>query len=256
MLAAFLKYHRNFYKFAKQVVMILAGICIGINITGWQLTDKYQYIGLKVVWDNYCVIIIFSSVLFGLSFINHLNHCVNLKKNEEQNVVNSYYERFMSDNVLYDNHKHDAKYICKFLFESNLKTLGISGRYGSGKSIIMDKIINITSSRANQYVVISPLSCNIEEIPTYVVGQMERVLRNMGIYTNNTRQINDVARDSHLGPLINIVNGNQTLSDLYFNLRELIKESDIKLTVVVDDLDRIYDKKQIQSIFTILDSII
>ena len=93
-------------------------------------------------------------------------------------------------------------------------------------------------------------------IPTYIIGQIEKVLKENGIYTNNTRQIISTIQNGFLSSLLNIINENQTLSDLYKNLRDLIKEQDIKLTIIVDDLDRIYDKKQIQAIFIILDSIV
>ena len=254
---AFLKYYRNFYRFAFQIVLILIGISIAINLLGRYIVDKYEYIGIIAIWDNYHQIIVICTALIFISFlISPINNYIEKINNNTRDIINGYYKKLMIDKELYDSRKYDAKYVCKFLFESSLKSLGLSGRYGVGKSFIMDRIIKTTCSRRNLYVVISPLSCSIEEIPTYIVGQIEKVLKENGIYTNNTRQIINTIKNTYLLSLINVINENQTLSDLYKNLKKLIKNLDVKLTIIVDDFDRIYDKKQIQQIFIILDSIV
>lgn len=253
----FLKYYRNFYKFAFQIVLILIGICFAINLLGRYIVDKYEYIGIIAIWDNYHQIIAICAALIYISFlISPINNYIEKINNNTRGIINGYYKKLMLDKELYDSRKYDAKYVCKFLFESNLKSLGLSGKYGAGKSFIIDKIIKTTRSIRNLYVVISPLSCKGEDISSYIVGQIERVLKENGIYTNNARQIFNTIQNSYLSSLLNIINGNQTISDLYKNLYELINGLDIKLTIIVDDLDRIYDKKQIQLIFIILDSIV
>ena len=248
-------YYRNFYRFFIQILYYFIGICLGINLTGWLITDKYIFVGIKALWNNYYQVLIVSVILFIISLIILFIISFFMSKGMNRGI-SRYIKKIMDDKMLYDNHKYDAKYICKFIFESHLRTLGVSGKYGTGKTIIMNEIIDITSSIRNIYVTISPLSCNVEEIPTYIVGQIEKVLKDSGIYTNNTRQIINTIQNGYLSSIINFVNGNQTISNLYDNLRELISKLDIKLTIIVDDLDRIYDKKQIQTIFIILDSII
>lgn len=249
-----LKYYRNYYKFDVYILFILFEICLVINLTGEHITDKYVYVGIKALWDNYYLTLIVSAISIVLSRI--IIPCIDSVFRNKNRGISVYCEEIMNDKKLYDSHKHDAVYICKFIFESRLRTLGVSGRYGMGKTVIMKEIIGITGSIRNIYVTISPLSCNIEEIPTYIVGQIEKVLKDRGIYTNNTRQITNTIQNGYLSSMINVVSGNQTISDLYKNLRKSICELDIKLTIIVDDLDRIYDKKQMQAIFIILDSII
>ena len=225
---------------------------MSINLIGCFYADKYQFIGIKAMCENYYIsTAIVSLVLWSISQFKLNGKSKNYKKD-----INEYINKIVEDDELFDCHKDDANYICKFLFKSNLKTLGISARYGMGKTVIMNKVIGTTNSKKNLYVEISPLSCNIEEIPTYIIGQIEKVLKENGIYTNNTRQIINTIQNSYLSSLLNIINDNQTLSDLYKNLRDLIKDQDIKLTIIVDDLDRIYDKKQIKTIFIILDAIV
>ena len=237
----FIKYYKNFYQLVIWINCILVCICLSINLVGCFYVGKYQFIGIKAICENYYILTAF---IFN-------KKCKNCKID-----IIEYNKKIEEDEELFDCHKDDAKYVCKFLFKSNLSTLGISARYGVGKTFIMNKVIDVTSTERNLYVEISPLSCSIEEIPTYIIGQIEKVLKENGIYTNNTRQIISTIQNGFLSSLLNIINENQTLSDLYKNLRDLIKEQDIKLTIIVDDLDRIYDKKQIQAIFIILDSIV
>lgn len=219
---------------------------------GYFYADKYQFIGIKAICENCYILTAFFSFVFWYKSWSKFS-----KKSENfRNSINEYVKKIEDDKELYDSHKDDAKYICKFLFESKLRTLGISGEYGVGKSKIMKTVKKVTESDSKLYVEISPLSCSIEEMPTYIIGQIERVLKDKGIYTNNTRQIINTIQNGYLSSLLNTINDNQTLSDLYKNLRDLIKKQDIQLTIIVDDLDRIYDKKQIQAIFIILDAIV
>lgn len=246
------KYYKNFYQLVIWINCIFVGICLSINLVGCFYAGKYQFIGIKAMRENYYIL----TAIVSLVFWSISRFKFNRKSKNFKNDINEYFKKIVEDEELFDCHKDDANYICKFLFKSNLKTLGISARYGMGKTVIMNKIIGTTNSKKNLYVEISPLSCNIEEIPTYIIGQIEKVLKENGIYTNNTRQIINTIQNSYLSSLLNIINDNQTLSDLYKNLRDLIKDQDIKLTIIVDDLDRIYDKKQIKTIFIILDAIV
>ena len=248
----FFKYYKNFYQLVVWINCILACICLSINLVGCFYFGKYQFIGIKAMCENYYISTVFFSFVFWI-----ISQFIFNKKNKNCRIdIAEYIKKIADDKKLFDCHKDDAKYICKFLFESNLNTLGISARYGMGKTVIMNKIIEITSSKKNLYVEISPLSCSIEEIPTYIISQIEKVLKENGIYTNNTREIINTIQNSYLSSILNIINDNQTLSDLYKNLRDLIKDQDIRLTIIVDDLDRIYDEKQIQAIFIILDAIV
>lgn len=248
----FIMYYKNYYQFAIWINCILIGICLGINLVGWRVTDKYILVGINAMYENYYWLTIITSL--ALYLISRYRY--DKKSKECKNNISEYYNKIEVDKNLYNSHKDDTKYICKFLFESNLRTLGVSARYGMGKTIIMEKIINITKSERNLYVVISPLSCSIEEIPNYIIGQIEKVLKENGIYTNNTRQIANIIQNGYLSSLLNVISKNQTLSDLYENLRNLINGLDIQLTIIVDDLDRIYDKNQIKAIFIILDAIV
>ena len=248
----FIKYYKNFYQLVVWINCILVCICLSINLVGCFYAGKYQFIGIKAMHENYYILTAIVSLVFWIisQFI------FNRKSKNYKNDINEYIKKIIEDEELFDCHKDDAEYICKFLFESNLKTLGISARYGMGKTVIINKVIEITSSKKNLYVEISPLSCNIEEIPTYIISQIEKVLKENGIYTNNTRQIINTIQNEYLSSILNIINDNQTLSELYKNLHNLIERLDIQLIIIVDDLDRIYSKKQIQMIFIILDVIV
>lgn len=248
----FIKYYKNFSQLAIWINCILVCICLSINLVGCFCFGKYQIIGIKAIYENYYILTaIISFVFWIISQVKFKNKSRNYK-----NDIKEYIKKIVEDVELFDCHKDDAKYICKFLFESNLNTLGISARYGAGKTTIMNKVIDVTSSKKNLYVKISPLSCSIEEMPTYIISQIEKVLEENGIYTKNTRQIINTIQNSYLSSLLNIINDNQTLSELYKNLQNLIEGLDIQLTILVDDLDRIYDTKQIKQIFIILDAIV
>ena len=252
LLVAFIKYYKNFYRFVKWIICAFVGICLGINLVGWLITERYSFVGVKAMCENYYIFTLFISL--ALCFISKF--VFNIKSKSCGYSTNKFIKKIEDHEKLYDSHKDDAKYICKFLFESNMRTLGISGRYGSGKTVIIKEIRRITESDKHIFIEITPLACSVEEIPTYIIGQIEKALKKNGIYTNNTMRIFNTIQNGYLSSLINIINDNQTLSDLYVNLHELIENLDIKLTIIVDDLDREYDNKQIKAIFVILDTII
>ena len=212
----FIKYYKNFHLFVLWVNCILVCICFSINLVGLYITEKYIFVGIKAMCENYYIV----TAIVSLMFWSISKFKINKKSKKHKNDINEYIKKIVADEELYDSHKEDAKFICRFLIESNLNTLGISARYGTGKTKTMEKVINVMNSETNLFVTISPLSCNIEEIPTYIMGQIEKVLKENGIYTNNTRQIINTIQNSYLSSLINIISDNQTLSELYKNLHE------------------------------------
>ena len=248
----FLKYYRNYFKHTARIIIFFAAVCMAVNLVGLFVTDKYEYYGLKAICENRYYLTLFVCIFYFLISIWLSKKCD--KNNTKDHTV--YIDKIMKDDKLYESHKYDAEYIIKFLFESKLKTLGVSGRYGTGKTIIIREIMKFTKSSRNIYVEITPLACSIEEMPTYIVGQIEKVLKSKGIYTDNTRQIINTIQNGYLSSLMGFFDKNQTLSELYFNLCDMVKSLDLNITIIVDDLDRVYDVKQIETIFIILDSIV
>ena len=102
----------------------------------------------------YCIL-----YLFILSQKENDKSKINLKTHEE----------------LFTERKYDLKRLIDYL--NNFSIIGINGEWGSGKSFLTDHLEDFT------LVKIDLLSCNIDEIQSVIINEIDKLLKNEGIFS-------------------------------------------------------------------------
>ena len=83
---------------------------------------------------------------------------------------------FKNNEDLFVEHKYDLKRLLNYL--ENFSIIGINGEWGSGKSFLTDHLKNFI------LIKIDLLSCNIDEIQTVILNELDKLLKNQGINRN------------------------------------------------------------------------
>ena len=151
---------------------------------------------------------------------------------------------------LYPKRKKDLERIKKYLKEFN--SIGVNGIWGSGKTILINHLINDLSDHY-EFVVTDLLSCNLDEVQTTILDEMQKVFNRQRIFSRHSSQLKRIlGAISWLDKLQDVVLPESTsyraaLDGFQSELGALGK----KIVIVFEDIDRINDEKIIKKIFSI-----
>lgn len=151
-------------------------------------------------------------------------------------------------------HEADLYRLKSYLTTNDISSIGINGAWGTGKSFIVQKLINDYEIKAKYEVIeIDLLTCNLNEIDIVLLDYIDRCLKSNGIFSSAASEIRQVPSSNFfIQYLKNIAfNNTNTLSSSYKDIKEKVSYLDKKILIVYEDIDRISDINIIKKIFSI-----
>ncbi|WP_459883639.1 P-loop NTPase fold protein [Clostridium novyi] len=137
--------------------------------------------------------------------------------------------------------------------------IGINGKWGSGKSVLISSLINDCSKNNTYYIYIQPMISDTRQslIKKFQDG-VAKLMRNHGIYSGRNSSLNKYFKEIlqlvyfnnkvTLADFIDITSDDSYYKDLKKELQEdinlLLDKGSKKLLVIIDDFDRVDEDKQ------------
>ena len=154
-----------------------------------------------------------------------------------------------NDGDLFVEHKYDLERLLNYL--NYFSIIGINGEWGSGKSFLTNHLKNFT------LIKIDLLSCNVDEIQTVILNELDKLLKNQGIFSPFSPKLKKILQQGKLFENIsqlfvkNDISYSEAITGLYNNLRSINKP----VVIVYEDLDRVENTTVIKQILDISEKI-
>ncbi|WP_454881343.1 KAP family P-loop NTPase fold protein [Sphingobacterium detergens] len=207
------------------------------------------------IWD-----IAFISLL--ILYFKDLKMCTEEKKEKEDKKKSIWIEDLPIDSLEEDTFRrtHFAKELAEQLEKKNSKksfVIGIVGEYGSGKSSFINLIKTHLDRQKVEIIEFdawrSKKAENIHlDFFDHLANELSNSSNNISqLITSYSKKLSriDSSLDKvfkRIGVLNQLVNNFQSDSDEYGRINEILKESNKKLIVIIDDLDRLYSNEIIE----------
>ena len=154
----------------------------------------------------------------------------------------------------------DFDRIKNYLFNEELKEnrIGIVGEWGSGKTFLLN-MLQTDESVAREYniIIIESLSLKVEKIQSYIVLEIKKILQERGIYSKASSNLYDIlTKDYWYSSILRFFfprteSYTESLNELKRDLQKLDK----KILLVVEDIDRLNEPKDVRLFFDIVEKL-
>mgnify|MGYP000983442305 CR=1 FL=1 len=190
--------------------------------------ESFSELTINILIVCYCIL-----YLFILSQKENDKSKINLKTHEE----------------LFTERKYDLKRLIDYL--NNFSIVGINGEWGSGKSFLTDHLQDFT------LIKIDLLSCNIDEIQTVILNEIDKLLKNQGIFSPFSPKLKKIIQQDKLFENISqlFVKNDISYSDAITGLRNNLRSINKPVVIVYEDLDRVENSTVIKQILGISEKI-
>lgn len=190
--------------------------------------ESFSELTINILIVCYCIL-----YLFILSQKENDKSKINLKTHEE----------------LFTERKYHLKRLIDYL--NNFSIVGINGEWGSGKSFLTDHLQDFT------LIKIDLLSCNIDEIQSVIINEIDKLLKNEGIFSPFSPKLKKIIQQGKLFENISLffikndISYSEAITGLRNNLRSITKP----VVIVYEDLDRVENSTVIKQILGISEKI-
>lgn len=181
-----------------------------------------------------------------LNFINAILYDKILKKNE------------ISDKEIFPEREEDIKYILKFIEtkdNKNITTLGIDSKFGTGKTFIVEKILERLNTEEYEQIKVRCLFLEKEEVYYYIIEKIKKVLSKNLIFISNLKKFHKsilkIFDNKFLGGLNELLS-DSSKTDEIDNLKDIIRKLKKTIVIVFDDIDRTQDIEKIEKILSFI----
>lgn len=150
---------------------------------------------------------------------------------------------------LFVERKYDLERLLNYL--NNFSIIGINGEWGSGKSFLIDHLKNFI------LIKIDLLSCNIDEIQSVIINEIDKLLKKEGIFSPFSPKLKKIMQQGKLFENISLffIKNNISYSDAITGLRNNLKSINKPVVIVYEDLDRVENSTVIKQILGISEKI-
>lgn len=212
--------------------------CIA-NLTA--LVIAKQFIHHTLHWDWLNIIICIAHTLVYLVI---LGLCIYFEKKQVINQV---------DNIaLFNRRRYDLERIKKYIETEDI--LGVNGIWGSGKSFIINQLkLNLDNGGKYIFIDVDLLSCNLDEIQTILLNEMERVLYEHKIIPTYSTKLKRLLHENvvyrYLYTLL--MRDHISYSEALTGFMQEISLLNKIIVIVYEDIDRITNVDIVKKIFSI-----
>ena len=154
-----------------------------------------------------------------------------------------------NDGDLFVERKYDLERLLNYL--NYFSIIGINGEWGSGKSFLTDHLKNFI------LIKIDLLSCNVDEIQTVILNELDKLLKNQGIFSPFSPKLKKILQQGKLFENIsqlfvkNDISYSEAITGLHNNLKSINKP----IVIVYENLDRVENTTVIKQILGISEKI-
>lgn len=183
-------------------------------------------------------------MLIGISIVLFIK----VKRNFKILKINSKKKEYK----LFEEREVDLKRIEKSL--ENIDLIGIDSGWGTGKTFLIDNLLKkLNYNNKCEYIMLSLLNVNKEDIFPLIIKQLEKILNRNGIFNFYYKKLNEfMGKQSLKGiNLASIFYDSKTLKETLEEYKKSILSLNKKIIIVFDDLDRIKEDEKIKFVLNL-----
>lgn len=213
------------------LVRILSGNISSFSVSG---RDIAFYVSIIIL------IFLFIQILGGciyFSFISRYNeNSVKIDFKESDKDVSDW---FISER------KYDLFRLEEYLTYSYV--VGINGKWGTGKTELSKEFYRRHKEDVFK-ITVDTLTCNDGKLDAFLMGELEKLLINNNIYSQNAKMLRSILSGHRLFDGIRkaLWNGDEIKATAMEGYRNDIKKLGKPVVVFIEDLDRLYDEQSIK----------
>lgn len=158
----------------------------------------------------------------------------------------------------YSERENDVDYIVDFIQNDknkNISTLGVDSNYGTGKTFIVEKVLEKLSTNKYEIIKIRCLLLEREEVYYYIIEEIKKVLAKNLIFISNLKKFHKsvlkIFDSKFLGGISDFFSYNSVTDDID-NLKATIRRLNKNIVIVFDDIDRTNDVEKIEKILSFI----
>lgn len=143
-------------------------------------------------------------------------------------------------------------------FIQDVPIVGMDAPWGDGKSFLVNMIYqDEVMKKRFTFIQIDLLTCDLNEIESILLGEIERTLQNNGIYSFYGRKTGKLFKDFSLSNVFyNILQEEEEgVSSTFIGFEKDVKRLDKDILIVFEDIDRIKDQDIVRKIFAIAEKL-
>lgn len=157
---------------------------------------------------------------------------------------------------LFRERTYDLERLCSFI--QAVPIVGMDAPWGDGKSFLVNMIYqDETMKKRFTFIQIDLLTCDLNEIESILLGEIERVLQNNGIYSFHGRKTGKLFKDFSLSNVFyNVLQEEgEGVSSTFIGFEKDVRRLDKDILIVFEDIDRIKDPDVVRKIFAIAEKL-
>lgn len=157
---------------------------------------------------------------------------------------------------LFRERTYDMERLCSFI--QDVPIVGMDAPWGDGKSFLVNMIYQDKAMKeCFTFIQVDLLTCDLNEIESILLGEIERVLQNNGIYSFYGRKTGKLLKDFSLSNVFyNVLKEKEEgVSSTFIGFEKDVKRLDKDILIVFEDIDRIKDPDIVRKIFAIAEKL-
>lgn len=144
-------------------------------------------------------------------------------------------------------------------YVENFKIIGLNGRWGTGKSFIMDALKD-RIKEDYEFIEIDLMTCNLNEMQPTLIRAFEEVMYKNRILPKYAYKLkNNIESSSFFSKLQDLTNlflvNSDSNAEVLHEFQKELKKLDKKILVIYEDIDRISNPDVVREIFSISEKI-
>ena len=164
----------------------------------------------------------------------------------------------MSNKEIFPEREADIEYVLNFIENKdnkNITTLGIDSKFGTGKTFIVEKILERLNTEEYEQIKVRCLLLEKEEVYYYIIEKIKKILSKNLIFISNLKNFHKsilkIFDNKFLGGLNDFLS-DSLKTDEIDNLKDIIRKLKKTIVIVFDDIDRTQDIEKIEKILSFI----
>lgn len=164
----------------------------------------------------------------------------------------------MSNKEIFPEREADIEYVLNFIENKdnkNITTLGIDSKFGTGKTFIVEKILERLNTEEYEQIKVRCLLLEKEEVYYYIIEKIKKILSKNLIFISNLKKFHKsilkIFDNKFLGGLNDFLSDSLKTDDID-NLKDIIRKLKKTIIIIFDDIDRTQDIEKIEKILSFI----
>lgn len=151
---------------------------------------------------------------------------------------------------LFEEREADLKRLLDYICNNQVAILGVEGERGSGKSFLMEGVIEQLQEIGYLYITIEVMALRLDKFPEYLIGELDKLLYSKGIVAKNSTRLQKILQGTKTELFTHLWDGQEKYyTNLFQSFQQELLSLNCHIVLIYEDIDRINNLDAIRNIF-------